>query len=158
MKRTTPEAKKARARAYYLANRDAYLAYEKDRYPARYAAIKLTPEYLAKRKANWAKYYATHRERLNRAKVHRSRYGVTGAEYLARVAAQQGACMICGVVPPDVAHQRLAVDHDHHTGAVRDLLCPACNIGIGHLRDSPALLRKAAMYLERHAQKHDVSA
>lgn len=151
MKRTSPEEKKAKAHARYLARRDQILVYEKARYPARYAAVKDDPVYLATRKANWAKYYARHRDELNRKKAARVRFGLTHAEYLARVEDQHGACAICNVVPPPWPHKlRLSIDHDHATGNVRDLLCPSCNIGIGHLRDSPAILRKAALYLERH--------
>ncbi|MFG2001358.1 endonuclease VII domain-containing protein [Spirillospora sp. NPDC048911] len=40
------------------------------------------------------------------------------------------------------------VDHCHETGAVRGLLCPECNTGMGQLRDDPATLRRAADYLE----------
>lgn len=42
----------------------------------------------------------------------------------------------------------LRVDHCHDTGKVRGLLCVTCNAGIGYLKDSPQLLRKAVDYLE----------
>lgn len=63
------------------------------------------------------------------------------------LAAQGGKCAICGGTNP--GGHRLAVDHDHTTGAVRGLLCHACNAGIGKLRDDPALLRVAADYLDK---------
>lgn len=40
------------------------------------------------------------------------------------------------------------LDHDHASGAVRGLLCSACNTGMGLLGDNPNLLRIAAQYLE----------
>lgn len=55
----------------------------------------------------------------------------------------RGSCEICG------GTHLLGVDHDHATGAPRGLLCRTCNSGIGHLRDSEALLEKALNYLRR---------
>jgi hypothetical protein len=45
----------------------------------------------------------------------------------------------------------LSIDHDHKTGKIRGLLCRHCNHGIGNFMDDPALLMKAALYLEEHA-------
>lgn len=53
-------------------------------------------------------------------------------------------CIICG----ERQEARLAIDHDHATGKVRGALCMKCNLGLGHFRDSPELLRYAALYLE----------
>lgn len=53
-------------------------------------------------------------------------------------------CIICG----EAQKIQLAVDHDHATGVVRGALCSRCNLGLGHFRDDPELLRFAALYLE----------
>lgn len=53
-------------------------------------------------------------------------------------------CPICQVNPPTDA------DHDHTTGGVRDWLCHSCNVGLGMFQDDPALMRAAALYIERH--------
>jgi hypothetical protein len=50
-------------------------------------------------------------------------------------------CVICG------CGDKLVVDHDHNTGAVRGMLCNHCNRGLGHFRDDPMLLEFAAQYL-----------
>lgn len=70
---------------------------------------------------------------------------LTNQEYRRMLASQGGACAICGVRP---RRRRLAIDHDHETGAIRGLLCGNCNLGIGHFADDPGLLQKAASYLD----------
>jgi hypothetical protein len=56
--------------------------------------------------------------------------------------AQNNLCLICYCRKP------LVVDHCHETGKVRGMLCSTCNTGIGHLKDSPAMLLSALQYLE----------
>lgn len=51
-------------------------------------------------------------------------YGITAAEYDALLKRQGGKCAICRATPRSI---RLAVDHDHKSGAVRGLLCSRCN-------------------------------
>jgi hypothetical protein len=53
-------------------------------------------------------------------------------------------CVICG----ETQKKQLAIDHDHASGWVRGALCNRCNLGLGHFRDNPKLLRYAALYLE----------
>ena len=74
------------------------------------------------------------------------RYGISAADADAMLAAQGELCAICGTAP--AAH----VDHDHETGAVRQLLCFNCNGGLGQFRDDPVVLRAAAEYVERHRE------
>lgn len=45
----------------------------------------------------------------------------------------------------------LYLDHDHKTGKLRGFLCNNCNRGLGFFKDSAALLRRAADYLDAHA-------
>src|SRR2546422_1662510 len=53
-----------------------------------------------------------------------------------------GTCQICeGNGPVDF-------DHDHQTGEFRGWLCRKCNLMLGLVKDSPSVLRSAAMYLE----------
>lgn len=51
-------------------------------------------------------------------------YGITGDDYAALLKRQGGKCAICRARPKS---KRLAVDHNHTTGAVRGLLCSRCN-------------------------------
>lgn len=61
---------------------------------------------------------------------------------------QNNCCAICGNPPSD--DRALALDHDHQTGVLRDLLCTNCNVGLGNFRDDPDLLARAADYLAYH--------
>lgn len=61
---------------------------------------------------------------------------------------QGGVCAICSS-PENGRYDNLSVDHCHGTGSIRGLLCNNCNRGIGLLRDSPEMLRKAADYIDR---------
>ncbi len=68
---------------------------------------------------------------------------------------QNGVCALCRKAETSTYKGRIrqfAIDHDHATGKVRGLLCSTCNIGIGHLQDSPALLEAAAAYLRAHGK------
>jgi hypothetical protein len=58
-------------------------------------------------------------------------------------------CNICDTRDSRGRWGGLHIDHDHATGVVRGVLCNDCNLGLGRFRDEPALLRKAADYLER---------
>lgn len=80
------------------------------------------------------------------------KYGITPDDYDRMLAEQGGGCAICGAAPTEQkAKYRtfLHVDHCHDTGAVRGLLCGEHNLLIGRFNDDPALLRKAADYIER---------
>lgn len=75
-----------------------------------------------------------------------ARFQMSPEEYDALLQAQQSTCAIC--LEPCQSGRRLAVDHDHETGAIRGLLCNACNRGLGCYRDRPELLLRAIAYLE----------
>jgi hypothetical protein len=83
----------------------------------------------------------------------RKSFGLSEETYEAMLAAQGGGCAICA---SPRGKRRLAVDHCHVTGKVRALLCHACNVGIGHFRDDPALVARALDYLRTHSPPSDV--
>ncbi len=81
------------------------------------------------------------------------KYGLPPGTFIAMLDRQDGLCAIC--LRPERAMRndrikRLALDHDHKTGKLRDLLCGNCNNGLGRFDDDPVLLRAAADYIERH--------
>jgi hypothetical protein len=147
----TPEgrAKKlARKKRWQAANREKYLEQTRRQNAKR----RLDPKYRAdavRRVREWQKAHP------GRTLSYRySRYGLTNGDFEHMLQSQRGLCAICHQPETSTWNGRvrkLAVDHDHATGAVRALLCQRCNLTLGRMQDDPALLRKAADYLEEHA-------
>lgn len=75
-------------------------------------------------------------------------FGIGIADYTAMLEAQDNRCAICRKTHD--GNFALAVDHCHDSKAVRGLLCRECNRGLGHFKDDPALLERAAQYLRKH--------
>lgn len=93
-------------------------------------------------------YQKEYRERTGsqpQRKNQYSKYGITVPEYEAMAKDQQGVCAICNGT--NASGKRLAIDHNHKTGAVRGLLCDLCNRGLGMFQDDLLLLNGAAKYL-----------
>jgi CRISPR/Cas system-associated protein Cas10 (large subunit of type III CRISPR-Cas system) len=127
-------AKKARTALDPQTNRDRVKRWQRDnyeRYRARQREYRNRPE----RKAADREYQLLRK------------YGITIAEYEARLRAQGGGCRICGDPPAEGGS--LHVDHDHVTGKVRGLLCFRCNNAIGDLRDDIELVYRMLDYLDR---------
>lgn len=96
----------------------------------------------------------SHYEVKDRSKHLRTKYNLSISDYDAMEQEQGGLCALCHrpemTTESGKAKRRLSVDHDHHTGAVRALLCITCNIGLGSFMDDPELLDAAASYLRHH--------
>lgn len=76
----------------------------------------------------------------------KQKYGIDSDEYHRISAITDHRCSICRNRPKT---KRLAVDHDHKTGAIRGLLCKRCNRDLlGAARDSIEMLERAISYLE----------
>lgn len=78
----------------------------------------------------------------------KSKYGITIEDYNHLFSEQDGKCAICHD-HQSLINKTLVVDHDHHTGEVRGLLCGPCNRGIGQFRERLDLIDQAAIYLRR---------
>lgn len=74
------------------------------------------------------------------------RYGITPDDYDKMVEDQCNKCKICEQLP---SKRGLFVDHCHMTNNIRGLLCQACNIAIGQMKDDPERLERAANYVRR---------
>ncbi len=125
-RRLHPETQ-ARERAYREGRRDVFRARSR-----------------AWREANLSQARESSRAYMHRRRL-REDFGLTVEEYDGLVQAQGGVCGICKQPPQG---RVLVVDHDHETGAIRGLLCTACNVGIGNLGDSAERLRAALAWLE----------
>ncbi len=74
-------------------------------------------------------------------------------QYEALLQQQGGGCAICGRKDSGRKDNRLSVDHNHETGAVRGILCVKCNSILGMTDDNPNRLEAAARYLRAHSNK-----
>ena len=116
-----------------------------------YQAVKLLPEEL--REAYEAEARSRKKRRARKDNKRRSmlaKYGLVPEEWQEMWDRQEGKCASCGD-PLKTGTGGCAVDHDHITGRVRELLCTPCNIGLGLYRDSPERLEQAAQYLLKHS-------
>lgn len=92
------------------------------------------------------------RQRYSRKYDLKRAYGIEYSEFEEMAAGQGGKCAICLTAIDLLAPRSLNcahVDHDHATGAVRGLLCRACNHGLGNFRDNKAFLMAAIAYLDK---------
>lgn len=130
MRRLTPEEraaslerKRQQTRDWYRAHRDALLERKREWNRA-------NKETVADR--NW-----------------RQKFGLSVSEVQAILDRQGGSCAVCRNALT-LLGRSAHVDHDHDTDQVRGVLCRACNLAIGQMKDSLGRLRAAAAYLDRH--------
>jgi Recombination endonuclease VII len=117
---------------------------------AAHARRRSDPERWAKVKAYMQEYSKRDRV-LKRARELKTGRGLPPGTIESMLEKQGGMCGLCG---DKLQEGRLqALDHDHQTGRVRDILCHSCNKGLGGFRDSPERLTKAILYLARHNAK-----
>lgn len=115
-----------------------------------------TPAFIVKRKDHYKRKIehiktrtASYRE-LNRLTIRirkQRKYGLSPDQYKALLASQNNCCAICEL-PLDLG-KRTHTDHCHETNKVRGILCHHCNSGIGLLKHSPELMRRAIAYVLR---------
>lgn len=123
------------------------------------AAIARKAKYAAtdKRKAASKRYdQGEKRYPVYRRSELKRKYGMTIEQFDEMLESQGGACAICGQEETHVSLGRvmpLSVDHDHDTGAIRELLCSRCNKMLGMAGDRCELLFAAIGYLRKHANK-----
>jgi Recombination endonuclease VII len=110
------------------------------------------------KKCTQAYVHDTYNPMKRRAERLKTRFNLMPEEYDAMLAQQGGVCAICkqpetGMDNTGKKVRALAVDHDHETGAIRQLLCGSCNYLLGYVKDNAERLQAASEYLKKH-QRH----
>lgn len=81
-----------------------------------------------------------------------ARYGLSQGEYMKLLDINGLGCGICASTDAPAFASGVPiwnVDHCHHSGRVRGLLCGACNSGLGFLGDTSDSVSRAVDYLRR---------
>lgn len=86
--------------------------------------------------------------KYSRNKSFKYKYGITLEQYEIMLINQDNKCLICerkfsNTIKPDV-------DHCHKTKKIRGILCHACNLALGYLREDMTVIQKLLDYLESH--------
>lgn len=87
-----------------------------------------------------------------RSRGYKYKYGLTLEEYNRLETEQNNVCAICGNPETQLnvngEIKKLSVDHCHHTGEIRKLLCNSCNSLLGQCKDNIKILQNAIEYLK----------
>ncbi len=141
-----PEKKKERNKQYCIKNPEKIKEYRKQ------YCIK-NPEKIKERNKRW-RIKNPEKMKEQRRKHRLLRYELTPEEYDRLCAEQGNVCKICGqpetrVNPRTGAVYPLAVDHDHKKTKrhVRQLLCFACNTGLGFIKEKISTLEEMIVFL-----------
>jgi len=92
--------------------------------------------------------YLKNKIRLKNNKLIRN-FGITYDEYIKILNQQNGKCVICGKTEKENG-KMLAVDHDHNTNKVRELLCASCNLVVGFIEKNDLNFKNIENYLLKH--------
>ena len=92
----------------------------------------------SQRDRNWSKLYS----RLRKV-------GVDPADYECRKRDAKGICEACGNYS-----EVLVQDHCHVLNKPRGLICPGCNLALGHVKDDIERLCNLIDYLETYEELH----
>lgn len=116
-----------------------------------------TEEQYQKRLASAKKSYLKNKSKVLIRARHtylQNTYKITSEDYLKMMIEQKNKCAICEQYERQVLKsgdiKPLAVDHNHSTGEVRQLLCHDCNAMLGYAKENANILNSAISYLEYH--------
>lgn len=129
-----PEKQREYAKKSYQKNREKILELRKEKQAE-------DPE---KFRARNKQQYQKHTDRVRKLHLW-TFFRMTPEEWETVFSYQGRVCAITGTPPKT---HRLSTDHNHRTGEIRGLLSINANKALAYFNDDPALLRKAADYLE----------
>lgn len=97
--------------------------------------------------ARQTKYRKNGGIRHSRNKSFKYKYGITLQQYEEMLIKQNNECAICErqfdeKIRPDV-------DHHHESKKVRGILCHACNLALGYLKEDEKVIQNMLDYLDR---------
>ena len=144
-------------REYYWANRERIREQQRLRYacPEERKRIRAVRQKWRERNIErvhaYEKATRARRKVLLHAESLKRHYGLSLQQYNAFLRRQHNVCAICGNT--NRSGWRLAVDHDHHTGRIRALLCHKCNLALGYLNEDPKLAQKLLRYMQQHKMR-----
>lgn len=90
---------------------------------------------------------------LEKARALRDSFDISHEQFLEMFDRQEGKCAICHRPERQMRKgvlKAMAVDHNHSTGKIRELLCCACNQAIGKFEENIEYLQSAIAYLKKH--------
>lgn len=82
------------------------------------------------------------------------RYGISPEIYEEERKKQNYCCKLCSAHESEQPHGRLYIDHCHHTGLYRGLLCNNCNLALGGFKDNLEVMKKAIDYVKEASVRH----
>lgn len=99
--------------------------------------------------SEWKKRNPEKRKRDNRKWRLENYYGLTEDQYKKMCDDQDNRCAICKRHQSELK-VALAVDHNHDTGVVRQLLCRRCNSALGYIKEDINIALNLVEYIRKH--------
>lgn len=80
-------------------------------------------------------------------KYYRQTYGLEVEERQDLFDKANRQCQLCEIPESELAIG-LVIDHDHHTGTIRGVLCGSCNSALGLFKENVSVMLKAIGYIK----------
>lgn len=104
------------------------------------------------RRKDWRAENPAEASARDRRRTLKTKYGISEDKFWEMLVDQEFSCATCHV---KLTKATTHIDHDHRSGIVRGLLCFNCNVAIGHFRDNPVLMERAASYVREAIRVHE---